>query len=232
MSLRNCDLGNVTGLGPTLSQFPASSTNLDYRIGMKSISIATQFGNRMFVNDTPMGFVEWNPGRSFPSRAATIYGTNPLVSWSLRFVPPSSAGVLSASNPFELPRIGKENTLDGSLARTLTLYFGLEESLTWSKKDLSISVSYMDDTGRVRIESSLTTTPVAFTPSTATWSNAVGNQFTFVDAGTLNFNKYELNLTTAYPVKAGTELGVTVKIHSIVANTSKMGFVCPELGMV
>lgn len=233
MTFRNCDLGNVTVLGPCYTNIAASSMPYDPRSGSKGITVATQFKLRDFYQESVNGFFEWNSSRSFPTRSATIYMTDgSVVPWSIRFVTSSVANTVTANNPLELPRLSKENSFaDG--VRTITAYFGLEESLAWTNKDICMVVDYMDDTDVIRRETTypLVAAATSLSTSSETWTNASGSQFTFIEGGTLYFDKKELSITTAYPVKADTEIAAYIKVNSIVASTAKMGFVCPELGM-
>lgn len=221
----NCDFGNVTVLGPT---FFGSTGQLDGNIGGRGHFASSQFGNQDFFVDTPAGYVEWCSTRSYPTLNAKLRdGVTP---WSIRAIPAQSGSAIAKQAPLELPRISKFNSLSDGI-RTLTFEFGVEQSLAWTKADISLRIAYQDTSGLMRYQDTYDPAGSALDVSTASWSNASGAQFTFSDSGTIYFNKKKFAVTTDYPVKSGTEISVWPQIHAVVANSTKQVFIDPEIGV-
>lgn len=230
---RNCDLGNISVLGPnfvSVAGGPDSRRNVP-----NGVYLTSQVGGQDFLLDTPYGMAAWLSNRSFPTLDGRLRdGVTP---WSLQIVPSVVAGNLSHSRPFETPRFAKINTLPTGV-RTITVEFGLEQSLAWTSADISIAVEYEDANGIVCIDS-LDVTGSALVTSTAPWTNASGGQFTYSDSGDVFFNKYKISLTTPTAILGADapdgierEIGVVVRVHRSVADTTKMLFVDPGFKVV
>ena len=221
----NCNFGNLTVLGPT---FFGSTIALEGLAGACGMTATSQFGNNDFFRDMGDAYVEWCSTRSYPTLSAVLFdGTTP---WSMRAIPAQSTSAIAKMAPVELPRISKLNSLSTAI-RTITVEFGLEQSLTWTKADISMRVAYTDTSGIARFEDSYDYAGGALTTSTATWTNASGAQFTFSDSGTIYFNKKKFALTTAYAILTNTEVSVWIMLHSSVADATKQLFIDPELGI-
>lgn len=222
---RNCDFGNVTKWSVlyTLS-FTGSSVDSD-----KFCSVVSQFGSRDFMLDTPRGAVEHVGARTYPTRNAVL--DDGTTKWSLRVQPTTQAANMRFGNYFALPRIGKRNTL-GENFLSVTLNMAIEQNLSWTKADVSMGVVYMDKDGVPRYQNTWDADGSALDAGTGTWSSESGGQVTFDDGGgTQYFNKKSLTVTTSYKVKPDTEVGVFVRIHSSVANTSRYLFVDPDIDL-
>ena len=231
--VRNCDLGGISVLGPN---FVSVAGGPEGRRGVPNgVYMTSQVGGQDFLIDSPYGMAAWLSNRSFPTLDGRLRdGVTP---WSLQIVPSVVAGNLSHSRPFETPRFAKINTLPTGV-RTITVEFGLEQSLAWSAGDVSIAVEYEDANGIVCIDS-LDVTGGALTPSTAAWTNASGSQFTYSDSGDIFLNKYKISLTTPTAILGADapdgierEIGVVVRVHRSVADTTKMLFVDPGFKVV
>lgn len=223
---RNTDWGNVTVLGPSM----LGSTQNAGTPAIQSISwglaATTQLGDRDFFIDTPRGWCAWISTRAFPTLNARLH--DGLTPWSMQVIPPAVADNVSALVPFETPRLVKINSLPTG-TRTVTLNFGLEQSLAWGKRDVSLLLEYEDEAGVMRSVDTFDPDNAALDVSTATWTNADGQQFTYSESGVLYFNKKSLSLTTPTPIKTGTEIGCYFRVHSSVADTTKQIFVDPEV---
>ena len=222
----NCDFGNVTVLGPN---FFGSTIQLDSSTGVRGMIASSQYGYNDFFRDMGDAYVEWCSTRSYPTCNAVLRdGTTP---WSMRAIPAQSSAAIARLAPVELPRISKLNSLaDG--VRTITVEFGIEQSLSWTKADISMRVAYTDTSGISRYEDTYDYAGGALSTSTATWTNASGAQFTFSDSGTIYFDKKKFALTTAYAIDTDTEISVWIMLHAAVADATKQLFIDPELGIV
>lgn len=218
MLFRNCDFGGVSVLGP--NQFHASN--------LRTIAASSQYGNRDFFIDTMYGFVEWNSGRSFPVlNAKLLDGTT---GWSIHLIPTTTAGRNSRFAFAATPRISKINSLaDG--VRTLTIELAIHDSQTWDKSHISAVIDYIDTSGVRKIIDTYDYGAGALTTSTATWSSESGGQVTYVDGSTQYHNKYKFSVTTPTAIATGTEIGITVRCHTYVADNTKGVFIDPEIAM-
>jgi hypothetical protein len=219
----NTTWGNVGWRGP-IAGVPL---NLAQRMS-KLASAVSQFGTRDFFIDIPNGYVDWDSTGGYPTcNARLLDGTTP---WVMKVILPRVSTYINASVPFELPRIGKFNTLaDG--ARTLTVQLAIEQSLSPNARDISMVVVYEDTAGVRRVVDSYDTDGAALATSTATWSSESGGQVTLFPGPTLH-NKREISLTTPTAIKTGTEIGIFVRFNFSVSNTTQTIFVDPEVRMV
>lgn len=226
IQFRNTDFGNVTKLGPTMSGAVANASTPSTRSLAWGIASTSQLGNKDFFVDTPSGWCAWVSTRAFPTLNAKLQdGVTP---WSLQVIPSTSTGSLSPLMPFETPRLAKINSLPTGV-RTLTLNFGIEQSLAWGRRDVSLMVEYEGEDGVMRSIDTFDPDNAALDVSTATWTNADGPQFTYSESGVLYFNKKSLSITTPTTIKTGTEIGCYFRVHSAVADTTKQIFVDPEV---
>jgi hypothetical protein len=218
--LRNCDFGGVSILGPNTS----SSGSM-----LRKFAASSQYGNRDFFIDDPLGFVEWNSAKSFPScNARLLDGTTP---WSIHVTPTTVAGRNSRSQFVKVPRIGKINSLaDG--VRTLTVELAIHSALSWNKSHISAAIDYVDTSGNRQVIDTYDYDGAALTTSSETWSPEVGGQVTFVDGVTQYHNKYKIAVTTPTSIATGTEIGIVIRCHTNVSNTTQGFFVDPEIKVV
>jgi len=227
---RNCDFGGITVLGP--NNHAVVVTGTDYsNMSLGNIS-TSQLGKRDFFIDTPQLWAAWVSTRSFPVLNATL--PNGTDKWSIQVVPTTVAGNIGRHCPAEVPRIVKINTLPSAI-RTLTVEVCIEQSLSWTKQDISLLVEYEDTNGVMQTLDTYDYTGSALTVSNAAW-NGVDATPTFSSAGTLYFNRYKWQITTPTAIKGvdsvadqGTEVGCVVRIHTAVANVNQMVFVDPEI---
>lgn len=217
--MNNVTFGGITVLGPQLA---TSSNGTPFN---RMISAFSQFNNREFFMDTPVGYCDWNASLSFPTLNAKL--PDGVTPWSIRVTPSTVAGQCSETTPFEIPPVRKFNSLaDG--ARTLALNIAISDALGWSTADkVSFTVEYhaTDDTKMTvstydRAAGALTLAP------DAAWSAMSSGKVRF---NGLNFTAYRLSLTTAKPVKGGTEIAVYMRIHGTGTDVSQCIFLDPEI---
>lgn len=215
--LRNCDMGGVSIPGPNPNMVAAAT---------RTIAGSTQFGNRDFYVDTMFGYVEWNSTRSFPTcNAKLLDGTTP---WSIHVIPTTVSGRNSRFQFVETPRISKINSLSSG-ARTLTVELAVHDSLSWNKSNISAVIDYIDTTGEKIIVETFDFDGAAFTTSTATWSSESAGKVTFSDGVTQSHNKYKFSVTTPTSILTGTDIGIVIRGHTSVADTTVGFFVDPEI---
>ena len=223
-AFENPAFGNVTSRGP----YVARSHAMDYST---VVSYFSQYGNRDFGIDNVRGMVSWNSSQSYPTLSATLPdGSTP---WSWLIAPATNAGYITFGCPLVSPRIAKENSLaDG--ARTFTLNFCLSDAITtWTKRDVSMIVVYVDVNGDLVILDTLDYSGSALTTSTETWSQESAGKVTYSDGGTLYHNKYKLEVSTpsGKNLPNGAEVGVYFRVHNIVANSTQYLFVDPDVSI-
>lgn len=226
---RNCDFGGITVLGPKLGgTTPYRNTQGPRGASNGIMAISSQQKQDWFI-DTYQGWAAWVSTRNFPTLNARLQ--DGLTPWSIQIIPTQLTDNVSRLEGFETPRIVSINSLSSGV-RTITVEFGLEQSLAWTKSDITLMVEYVDTTGAIRSISTYSPLGGALTPSTASWTNASGSQFTYSDSGVLYFNKYKLEITTPTAVATDTEIGAIVSIRRSVTDTTKMVFVDPSLQVV
>lgn len=223
---RNTDFGNVTKLGPTMSGTAINANTPPTRPLGWGYAATSQLGNKDFFVDTPSGWCAWVSTRAFPVLNAKLH--DGITPWSLQVIPSTSVGSPSSYVPFETPRLAKINSLPTG-TRTVTLNFGLEQTLAWGKRDVSLLVEYEDEAGVMWSIDTFDPDNAALDVSTAPWTNADGDQFTYSESGMLYFDKKSLSITTPTAIKTGTEIGCYFRVHSTVADTTKQIFVDPEV---
>jgi len=230
--LRNQSWGNVTDRGPTL----LGATPVSVIAEDRSVVAHSAYGQRDFMIDTSNGFVEWNSTRSFPYLSGLQL--DGATGWSYHFIPTTLAANIDRTTPFELPRIGKINTLaDG--ARTITIEFALEKNIVWTRNDVSIQVQYEDVNGDIITLDSWSHTGVALTTSVITWqgmavdpADAV-SKVLYTDTGNLYHLRYKLAVSTpsGKNMRNGTDVGLIFRIHASVSNATRGGFVDPDFAI-
>lgn len=217
LQLRNCDMGGITVMGPSLFGAPMP---LGAYTQPRGIFLCNTFGNRDMIFDTPHVFVGWESLRSYPTLSAVLMdGTTP---WSLRMIPTSAANSLGYAGTADSPRLGKINTL-GTGARTITFEMLIDTALSWTKKDIGLCIEYVNASGVIKCLETYDPAAGALTTSTAAWSAT-----TFSDAGTINYNKRKIAVTTPESVLADSEISVFVRLYSGVSNSTQGVFIDPE----
>lgn len=229
MHFRNCDFGGITVLGPRTGNSLLNSRQAPSRGVSNGIFSASQLGGQDFFVDTVFGWAAWLSTRNFPTLNAVL--RNGVTPWSIQIVPPQLEANICKVKGFEAPRIVRINSLATGV-RTLTVEFGLEQSLTWNKSDISMAVEYIGTDGLVRTIDTFDFAGGALTTSTAAWTNADGSQFKYSEAGDLFFNKYKLSITTPTAIATGTEIGAIISVRRHVGDTTKMVFIDPEIQVV
>ncbi len=216
--LRNCDMGGMTLMGPDLF---GSTLPLSAYVPLRGIYLVNAIGSRDLVINTPHGFAAWEPLRSYPTLSAVLHdGTTP---WSMRMIPSTTAGAVCASGPFDSPRLAKSNTL-GAGTRTATVELLIDNTLSWTKRDVSLVFEYIDGSGFVQLVDTYDPSAGALTSSSAAWSAT-----TFSDGGTLTFNKYKITVTTPTSVAADTEMGFFLRLNNTVSTSTQSIFFDPEI---
>ena len=217
LQLRNCAMGGVTLMGPSLFGAPLP---LGAYTQPRGIFLCNALGNRDMIFDTPHVFVGWESMRSYPTLSAVLMdGTTP---WSLRMIPTSAANALGSAGTADSPRLGKINTL-GTGARTITFQMLIDTALSWTKKDIGLCIEYVNASGVVKCLETYDPAAGSLTTSTAAWSAT-----TFSDGGTINYNKREVAVTTPESVLADSEISVFVRLYSGVSNSTQGVFIDPE----
>ncbi len=231
MYFKNCDLGNLNNWSPisgtaTLSKQP-------YDFGIQGLTITNTYGNRDFMIDQPNGAFSWNSAQSYPLLAGTLIDTTDK--WSMRCVPSTNAPNLGPLSPAIGPAISKINTLADGI-RTLTIEFVLEKTYSWTKKDFSVLIEYMDSTNERKTIDTFDPLSGAFTASTAAWTPLVDDggtdRVTYVEGATLYHNRYKFTVTTPTAIKSGTEINIYPRLHTAASDVTKGLFIDPEIGVV
>jgi len=216
---RNCDMGNIDIRGP--NYLAAATTEL--AAGTRGLFMSSQYGNGEMVIDRPgRYYAEWVASRSRPTLSAKLLdGTTP---WSIFAVPTTTAANIGRNSPVDLPRIGKlipTNALLTEGVRTITVNFLLESTLSWTKQDISILVDYQSPSGELNVIDTYDADGGALTTSTAGWSSTSWNGQTWL--------KKEFSVTTPVAVKADTQVGIYVRMHSSVSADTLGIILDPEI---
>lgn len=215
----NCDFGTVTYRGPW------TRTSGQYYKYKGVIAASSQYGAREFFIDSVQGYIDWTSTLGFPTlNAKLLDGVTP---WSIRIIPSAASRAVDYFNMLEVPRIGKFNTL-GDNPLTVTVNLCIEESLSWTKKDVSILVSYIDTSGVIQTIDSWDRLGSPLTASSATWSSEVAGKVAHFP-GPILHNKFSFSVSTPTPVAAGSEVGVFFRVHSLVPDSTKQIFIDPEM---
>lgn len=221
----NCSLENVGSRGPLWFAIISGQRNLSYASGF------SQSGSRDFFINLAGGFVDWDSTGGYPTCNAKLL--DGVTGWSMKVIPSTDPVKLNRTNPLELPRIGKIIPTADLLAqdvRTLKVQLALEETLTFTRQDVSLLVVYEDADGVMQVIDTYDFNGGALDVSTATWSSEVAGQVALYPGPVLH-NKKEFSVTTPTAVKAGTEIGVFVRFGNSVSNTTKTIFVDPDIAV-
>lgn len=225
----NCDYGNVSNRGPFLPALAVQSGRNDPIV--YAVTSVSRKGARDFFIDVNTGHAGWNSSRSQPYCAAVL--DDGTTGWSIMAVPTINASLLSEASPFDVPRLSRINSLaDGQ--RTITLRFVAATAFTPDKRTVSMRVQYEAVDGSTVSLDTYDPDAAAMSTDTTTWSNESGGFVTYVNGGTVNHNKYKLELTTpsGKPIKSGSEIGVLVSLRRASATLAETYFFDPEVGVV
>ena len=179
-------------------KFPASywglstATTLNGVSPMKQLMIRAPDGQ--FRLETDQGITEWIEGASpaFPTLGAMLEdGATP---WSLRVQ--CVNGYLTPTKAMQLPVLKTLNRL-ATASRTLTVNILVPTAVTSPGLRLSCVISYIDETGAIRVHSP------ALSASTAAWAGM---------SSWPNHSKYKFEVVTPYQVKGLTEVSASVYV--------------------
>jgi hypothetical protein len=216
---RNCSWGGITVLGPNY----LGSSSLELDAGIVGLFVSSQHGDREFAIDRAGRlYVEWVAAKARPTLNAKLHdGTTP---WSIFATATPTQANISKIAPVDLPRIGKAvptNALLTEGVRTFTLNFLLESLLSWTKQDISILVDYVGTDDVPRTIDTYDGDGGALTTSVATWSSTSWNGQTWLPKS--------FDVTTPVAVKAGTEVGIYIRIHSVCSADTRGVIIDPEV---
>lgn len=219
----NCDWGAVDVLGPNFLGATFSDPAGDSQAGSCGFFSSSQFGYREFVYERAGAcYVEWKQSKGRPTLSAVLYdGSTP---WSIYAVPGSVANNVHRLGPVEIPRINKLLPDAGSLpvaARTFTVNLLVESTLSWTKADISVLLTYQDSTGVIRTMSSYDPDAAALDTSTAAWSATSWNGQTWL--------KRKFTFTTPVSVAASSEVSAVLRFHTTSVAESTGIILDPEI---
>jgi len=226
----DADLGNITNLGP----FACTYTNTSFSTLLRSAAVFSQLASRMFSIESIRGRTDWTPGLGFPVLAATLL--DGIEKWSMRMLSSIVPGQCTDGRPHKSPRLSKINSLANG-ARAITLEYVLNDAVTaFNAGNLWATLSYIDTSGNpVYLTTHAPVTASALTASTNTgWSTWNGTKVTFVDGGTINFDRYKFTFSTpaGKDMASGCEVVANVYIGSSVANVQQVIFIDPDVSIV
>lgn len=211
VSFQNCAFGNVSNRVGQVSVIAGASER-----SLGKVSGTSSEATRDFFFESKQGFCEWNALKGYPTLNATL--TVAGTPWVIYAATSNQSTNLGQCYPFSLPPITKINSLTTG-TRTLTVNLLLESTLAWTKKDISLSVTYTDGSGLVTLDS-FDPFGGALTTSTAAWSSTSYNGQTWVK------RSFDISLPGLIE---GAEVSVVLKLHTPVANNTLGVFIDPEL---
>lgn len=220
----NTTWGGVTGRGPFIP-FYVPQKNGRYSQGFVS------FGNRDFHFDGQAIYYDWDSSAGYPTcNAKLLDGTTP---WVIKVILPRVATVITKSTVGELPRISKTMPTAALLAeavRTIAVEMAIEQSLTFTKRDVYMQITYIQTDGSVKCIDTYDDFAGALDTSTATWSSESGGQVVF-NPGLILHNKYKLQITTPTAIKAESEVSIYVRFTKSILDVGRTIFVDPEMSV-
>lgn len=171
--------------------------------------------------------IDWLPGAGYPTLTATMPDSTP---WSLRSYWAGGTLVNSRGSISTSVMLTKRAPTAADAVRDITMELLIETAVGPSVTNamLCLDVAYVDDTGAMRTQSTrlgnwLLTAGSAIATSSASWTK---NSY----AGT--HSAYKLALTTAYPVKAGSDVVAKLMMLSPSPVSASNIFVEPEIAIV
>ena len=219
--LRNCTLGGINTYGPSML---SNTGNDGGEAGLSGVYISNQFGNREFYIERPGKLMaEWNSSKGRPYLNAKL--PDGVTPWQIYAVTGTvAANMTPHGDQAELPFIKKVMPAATDLAegaRTITVNFLLESTLSWSKKDISVIVCYMATDGSINTINTYDPDGATLDSSTESWSATSWNGQTWA--------KKKFSVTTPLSVKEKTEVSVQIRLHTAVANDTLGVIIDPEL---
>lgn len=224
LSALNCDWGSVNALGPNFLTTTFSDQVSEMEPGARGLFISSAYDKQEFVYERPgKCYVEWNADKGRPTlNARLLDGVTP---WSIFAVPTSVAGNVSRTAPATIPAINKRVPDSTDLAegvRTFTVNFLIESNLSaWTRADVSAVATYQDTSGAIRSVSSYSEDAAALDTSTALWTATDWNGQTWL--------KRAFTFATPYAVKAGSNVGIVVRLHTVSASEAQGIILDPEV---
>lgn len=223
LTLVDCDLGNVTDIGP----YVGSASSSMYPNHLAGYS---HYAKRDFWLDGAKGLIAWIYNRAQPTLSALL--PDGVTRWSMLMAPSAVSGRVTIGSPLKTPDIVKLNSL-ATGARVFTLEVAICDTQTFTMKDIALEVNYKSSAGQNIRLSTFDYGASALTPSTLTWSNESGGKVVYSDGGTLLHNKYKLSLATpaGHDLPLGEDVVAAICINRTVSNSKEYIFVNPELSI-
>lgn len=219
VQFENCDFGTITHRGPNTALIAATSSTYDAWFASSNV------GQRDFFIDSRSGFCEWNSSKSYPVMTAKLL--DGVTGWVIYAVPTTVAANIGRNTPFETPNIEKYNTLPTG-DRTVTVSIALESSTTWTQRDISAYISYVDSTGRMRCVNTFDVGAGALASDASnigSWSSNNGVNVTY---NSQQFVPLKFSAVLA-DCAAGCVITTNIRFHTSVANETLGCFIDPEL---
>jgi hypothetical protein len=221
VTFQDMEWGNVANIGPYHRNVASSDMWGRY------FHAFTRRGSRAFIVDRPGLATEWTPAKGFPTLSAVL--PDGVTPWCWRLAPTTSTSVAEFDGPCEAPEMAVVNGLpDGP--RTVTVQFCLAEFVAWTRREVSILVSYEDVSGDEVVVSSWDPVGSPLTVSTAVWSSEVGGKVVWNTPFQLLHNKYKLEVATipGKDMKSGSVVRVLFQIRGNVNSLDEYLFLDPE----
>jgi len=236
--MRNCDLGNVSNVGPSFRE--NTNSGLSYSFGGVGVIITSAHGKNVTLADTPMGMILWHPLQDMPCLNARLQDGS---SWVYRIVPSMRTDNINPLNSLDSPQGAKQVTT-GTGIKKLTANFLIEKTMAWTSRDISVMFTYEGVDGLpVTVWSHDVHSPAtALAAGSGTWTRPGGasamtidpadnvERATFNDLGTpLFFNHRKIEITTPTAVKNGTEISAMLRLHRIGSYDTDQFFFDPDV---
>lgn len=221
--LKDCDLGNITDVGPTLSHSTTNASRFGYT--QRYCVGSTITAERDFFFEAQNGLVRWISKRFPPTCfARQLDGVS---GYALECVPTTSSSLITAAEPMRTPSMSKVNSLaDG--ARTFTCEIAVDSRLSYTRANVALVVRYIDTSGVLQRITSLDSSGSALTASSATWSAESGGQVVF-GANSSTHNKYTLSVASIDGVAADSRIEAQVEFYTAVPDVTHITLVDPEV---
>lgn len=218
----NTTWGGIIGKGPAINPISWSKNS-------RFIQSFQSHGNRDFHFDSNSIYYEWDSQAGYPTCNALLQ--DGITPWSIKVILPRNVLWATRSTSGELPRFVKLTPPSSTLAedvRTLTVEMAIEETLTLTKQDVFLQVSYIDTSGNVVSIDSYDPSAGALSVSTTTWSSESGGQVIF-NPGHIAHDKKKLTIVTPSAVKENTEISIHLRFTTTVPDIGRTIFVDPEV---
>lgn len=237
LSFHNCDFGNATLCDPKLIRDDGTAVNVsgiqNIELQSRRLLITSTLPGRRFFYQNCHYELEWSPTASWPRLNAQLpesYGVGDT-SWVYRLRTTTNANAISKNNPMPMVRMTKFNDV-GQQVMLCTLNLLIDNLIDTGgspvqKSEVILQVEYVDKDGTPRLERSFNygDTDGNLATSTASWTTTSYD----INAVQHNYNKRKIELTTAYQVKANSEMFFTVSIGRRSTTTDEWYFIDPEI---